>query len=303
MSIPPSAGRGHSAQLTPGRALSLLAGGAVLLSAAPVLVKVADVGPSAAAFYRMLFGGVGLTLLAVLTGRRLWSGLRSLILAAACAVFFALDLVLWHTSIHLVGPGVATILANFQALILGAYGVLVLRERPTARLVVAIPVALAGLALLFGLDWRALEPARRAGVAFGLLTAVAYATYLLLLRRARAEAEGVTALATVAVISLCCTALLAVASPLQGESLAVPNARTWIVLAAYGFVPQMLGWVLVTRGIAAVPASRAGLVLLLQPSLAFVWDVLLFARPTSAREAAGAALALGAIYLGTTKLQ
>lgn len=270
----------------------------MLLSFAPVLVKLADIGPSAAAFYRMLFGGIGLTALALLTGRRLWSGRRSFFVAAACAAAFALDLVLWHHSISLIGPGVSTILANFQVLILGGFGVLVLRERPTPRLLVAVPVALVGLVLLVGLDGSPLEPARRSGIAFGLLTAVAYAGYLLLLRQARAKAQGVTALATIAVISLWSIVLLGIATPLQGESLAVPDATTWLILAAYGFVPQMLGWVLVARGIAAMPASRVGLVLLLQPTLAFVWDVLLLGRPTTALEAAGAGLALCAIYLG-----
>jgi drug/metabolite transporter (DMT)-like permease len=40
------------------------------------------------------------------------------------------------------------------------------------------------------------------------------------------------------------------------------------------------------------------LILLLQPSLAFVWDVVLFDRPTQATEVLGAVLALVAIYLG-----
>jgi drug/metabolite transporter (DMT)-like permease len=39
--------------------------------------------------------------------------------------------------------------------------------------------------------------------------------------------------------------------------------------------------------------------LLLQPSLAFVWDVLFFDRPTDIADVLGAAMALGAIYLGT----
>jgi drug/metabolite transporter (DMT)-like permease len=46
-------------------------------------------------------------------------------------------------------------------------------------------------------------------------------------------------------------------------------------------------------------ASRVGLILLLQPALAFLWDVLIFARDFGPREAAGAALALAAIGLGS----
>jgi drug/metabolite transporter (DMT)-like permease len=47
-------------------------------------------------------------------------------------------------------------------------------------------------------------------------------------------------------------------------------------------------------------ASRAGLLLLLQPTGAFIWDILIFTRPTSGIEYFGAGLALTAIYLGNT---
>jgi drug/metabolite transporter (DMT)-like permease len=61
----------------------------------------------------------------------------------------------------------------------------------------------------------------------------------------------------------------------------------------------VVGWLLISRGIPHVEAGRAGLVLLLQPSLAFVWDILFFGRPTDALDVAGAVLAVGAVYLGT----
>ena len=49
--------------------------------------------------------------------------------------------------------------------------------------------------------------------------------------------------------------------------------------------------------------TEAGLALLLQPTLSFVWDVLFFGRPMQAIEIAGAAIALVAIYLGSRKAQ
>jgi drug/metabolite transporter (DMT)-like permease len=79
----------------------------------------------------------------------------------------------------------------------------------------------------------------------------------------------------------------------------VPDVRSWAVLVAYGVVSQVLGWIFIYRGLLSVEASRAGLILLLQPSLAFIWDILFFARPAGWTDAVGAILALGAIYLGT----
>ncbi|MCX6832762.1 MAG: hypothetical protein NT028_11655 [candidate division Zixibacteria bacterium] len=55
--------------------------------------------------------------------------------------------------------------------------------------------------------------------------------------------------------------------------------------------------------VSAISASRVGLILLLQPTLAFVWDVLFFKRPTTELEGVGAVIALAAIYLGTPKTE
>ena len=58
---------------------------------------------------------------------------------------------------------------------------------------------------------------------------------------------------------------------------------------------------MISTGLPKFPASKAGLILLLQPTCAFIWDILFFARPTGAVEGLGAAITLGAIYLGLTR--
>ncbi|MFB3063956.1 MAG: EamA family transporter, partial [Gammaproteobacteria bacterium] len=57
------------------------------------------------------------------------------------------------------------------------------------------------------------------------------------------------------------------------------------------------------HSLAQVPASRVGLILLLQPLLAFVWDVLFFARSITPTELTGAVLTLLGIYLGMRKVR
>ncbi len=281
-------------------ALARVAVGAVFISFAPVLVKLAHVGPTPAAFYRMSLGGLLLAVVALMRRQAWWAGRRHLAVAAGCGAFLALDLALWHRSINLVGPGLATLLANLQVFFLAGFGLVLLRERLTARLAVAIPVAVLGLYLILGLEWGGLGPRYRLGVVFGVLTAMSYAAYLLTLRAARARAPGVHPIVTLATVSLISAAVLAVTIVLEGDSFGVPDATTWVVLAGYALVPQVAGWVLIATALPHVAASRAGLVLLLQPALAFVWDLLFFGRPTTLVELAGALLTLGAIYLGTT---
>ena len=284
-------------------ALAQIMVGAVLISFAPVLVNVARVGPTPAAFYRMFFSGLALAMVVLVRRSRWWAGPRHLWFAVAAGAALALDLAVWHRSIALIGPGLATILANFQVFFLAAFGVLMLHEQPSTRLKVAVPLAVVGLVLIFGLDWGSLEAGYRWGIVLGLLTALCYASYLLTLRKAQAEVGELDAVSTMAVLCLISATLLVGAVWLEGETFRIPDGETFGVLLAYALVPQVAGWLLISTALPKVQASRAGLILLLQPALAFVWDLLFFGRPTKAVELLGAMITLGAIYLGLTGRQ
>jgi drug/metabolite transporter (DMT)-like permease len=292
----------RSASAAPRLAAVRVAAGAVCISFAAVFVKVAHVGPTAAGFYRMLFGGAALLVVLLVRGERLRTSAPAFGLAAACGVLFALDLAFWHQSIRYVGPGLATILANFQVFFMAAVGVLFLRERLSWRLVVGILAAFGGMYLVVGVKWGELAATFKWGVLLGLITALCYTAFLLTLRRVRRlpPSSRPTAMGTVVIISFVSAGCLAAVVALRGESFGIPDGGTAATLAAYGLVGQVLGWVLISSGVPGLEASRLGLLLLLQPSLAFVWDMLFFGRATTALDVVGVAAALAAIYLGTT---
>lgn len=275
--------------------------GSFLISFSAVFVKIAHVGPTSAGFYRSLFGAATLLAIALVRRDRLWVGGRPMLLAVLAGAFFVVDLWAWHRSILFVGPGLATILGNFQVFFLAAAGIFLFGERATWRFMVSIPLAVTGLAMLVGVDWGALDASYRTGVGFGILTAMAYAAYLLTLRRGQRAETRLGALPNLTWVSAVTAFGLWVIARTEGDGLRIPDTQTWVVLIAYGVVCQAFGWVIISRALRKVAASRAGLVLLAQPALTFVWDILLFHRPTTAVEAAGAMLALGAIYLGSSR--
>ncbi len=275
--------------------------GAFLISFSAVFVKLSHVGPTTSAFYRQFIGGLLLLIIALVRRQPLWRGARPLMFAAAAGLFFATDLFCWHRSIAYIGPGLATIMGNFQVFIMAFVGVFVFKEKATWRFSVSIPLAIFGLFLLVGLEWSQVDTLYKAGVWFGVATAGTYAGYLLTLRRSQSEKVRLGATPNLAIISLITAVMLGISIKVEGQSFAIPDGQTWTMLIAYGVICQAMGWIIISRALVHVEASRAGLILLMQPALTFIWDILFFGRPTSFIEAFGAALALGAIYLGNTR--
>ncbi len=276
-----------------------LAIGACLISFSAVFVKLAHVSPGAAAFYRVLFGALALLLVGAATRRLTRPTPAFLAGALVCGLFFAGDLWSWHSAVHYIGPGQATLLANFQVFFLALVSVMFLKQRLRPVFVAALVPAMAGLYMVVGVGWAGRAGDYKAGVFFGLLAAVLYTGYTLTLKKS--VTTGQSPLMTMLCVSLTTTVITGSAMAVSGDSAAVPDTASLAVLVAYGVLSQGLGWLLISQGLAKTPASMAGLILLLQPTLAYVWDVLFFNKPVTGIEACGALLALAAIYLGSTK--
>lgn len=274
--------------------------GAVAISTTSVFVKLADVGPTMSAFYRMAWGGGLLLLVLVALGQ--WRRVRWTDIAwlSIPAFAFAVDLMLWHRSILYVGPGVATLLGNFQVFLMALAGFLLYRERLGWLFLAGIALAFLGLYLLVGVDWRSLGAQYQLGVGLGIVTGFAYAAYMLTTRHAQRSGHVQLAPAQLlCVSSLLCAGMLGLAALVEGESFALPDLQTVSSLAGLAVFGQVLGWVLLTRAMPQLPASTIGLLLLLQPALSFVLDVILFARPTKTLDWIGVALSLIGIFIGS----
>ncbi|MEL7024136.1 MAG: DMT family transporter [Pseudomonadota bacterium] len=281
--------------------------GAALISFSPVYVALVSVPATTSAFYRVAFGGIALVLwLLVRGGFKLPRPSVSMILIAA-AFMFAADLWFWHRSIIYVGPGLSTLLGNFQVFFMTLAGIVLFGQKPRAVQLIAIPLAFVGLALIVGIDWSALTADYKAGIVFGLLTAVSYAAYLLLFRQAQSltrttSADGLPT-RELALVSLASALMLGAVAGAEGESLAIPTLSDGLWLVAYAVLAHVLGWLFIASSLAHVPAALIGLSLLLQPMLSFIWDILLFDRPIVARELFGASLVLFGIWLGSRQTE
>jgi drug/metabolite transporter (DMT)-like permease len=288
------------------RALAWMLAGAAIIGTNGIMVELAGTPPTVSAFWRMLFGGVLLLGWVAASGARQALSPRAWAWVAVTGVAFSVDLWLWHRSILLVGPGLATLLGNAQVFFMALAGVLFFHERLGPRFVAGLLLAFAGLWLMLGSHWPQLPPQYRWGVWLGLGTGVCYAAYNLCLRRAQREAHvDRTAAAPVAqvlgIAALVSAACLGVAGLAEGASFAIPSLKSLLALLALAGFGHCVSWILISRAMARLRVALVGLLLLLQPVVAFVLDVWLFDRATAPREWLGLALSLGGIFLASLK--
>ncbi len=275
--------------------------GAVLISFSGVWVKVAHVAPNVSAFYRVFLGGVALLAAALYHRELRWLGVLHVLLSFLCGFLLAADMWLYHFSVRYVGPGLGTILPNFQVFILAAFGVLFLKEPLRLIYVFSLPLAFVGLFMIVGINWSDLEPTYHIGVYYGLAAAVCYAGFLLSLRHLQAGQMGTSFFYVIMMASLTAAVFLGADIVCRRDSFEIPDLQSLLALIALGLLSHTVGWILITNALPKIRASFSGLILLLQPALAFIWDVLFFQRPTTLINWLGVLIVLVAIYLGMVR--
>jgi drug/metabolite transporter (DMT)-like permease len=277
--------------------------GAVCISFAPVFVKAIGaqtMGLTAMGCWRTAFGGVFLFLLTRLYKRPLtlpWPAMRWSILAG---FIFFLDLTVWHRSIEHAGAGLATILGNTQVFGTAVLSFLIFKERLSLRFIIAAVSAVFGVAMLVGvLDDITFTESYIRGIIFGLLTGIAYALYLITLKRTGREKPPPDFMTFVAWTSVFSAIFLGLGSTLEERPFMPDSRQSLMYLVMLGIIVQGAGWLAIYRSLSVIDASKAGLILLLQPILATVWGILMFGEELALMQAVGAVITLAAIYFGS----
>jgi drug/metabolite transporter (DMT)-like permease len=274
--------------------------GAFSIAFSGVFYRFAQVTPETATFFRCVYG-LPLLLVATVVERRHAGPLpgRDRLLAIVAGVFLASDLLFWHHSIDAVGAGLATVLANLQVVVVALVAWLLFGERPAGRTLAALPLILAGVALIGGLVGTGTYGADPLlGVVLGLITALSYAAYLIVLRHVgrRHTAEPVA-------IS---TATTAVVAALVGISLGrldlIPSwpSHGWLLLL--GVTAQSAGYLLISLSLPRLPAVATSIILLAQPVVSVGLAMVLLGETPSAAQLGGVALVIGGIALATIPL-
>ncbi|TCD04108.1 DMT family transporter [Erythrobacteraceae bacterium CFH 75059] len=273
--------------------LALLAGNAAL-ALGPWFVRLADSGPVAAGFWRLVLVLPVVALLAWREGRkRPVAATRLRWLVAAAGAFFALDLAAWHIGIELTRLGNAALFGNAGSLVLMLWGLVALRRPPRRLEWLALGAAVGCGAILMG---RSLEVSvsTLAGDLFCLFAGLCYVGYLLPAQRARAELGpwSVLALASLAGAPLLLAAALAL-----GEPVVPATAGGWLTVAGLSLGSQLIGQGLLVYALAHFSPLVIGMALLTQPAIAAGVGWAAFGEVLGAGDVIGMVLVSAALVL------
>jgi drug/metabolite transporter (DMT)-like permease len=260
------------------------------------------VSPATGTVYRALFGLPLLALVAIAERRRYGPlPTRAVRLAAIAGVFFAGDLLFWHHAIEAVGAGLATVLGNLQVIIVGVVAWLLYGERPSRAAMAALPAVLVGIVLISGVVGQGAYGADPAlGVALGLLTALCYSGYLLVMRRGGRDPRrpagpvGIATAGTFIVASLVGT--------IGGDLDWTPGPQSLFWLAMLGITAQSIGYLCISISLPRLPAIVTSLILLVQPVVSMGLAMVLLGEQPSPAQLLGVVFVIGGIAIATVPL-
>lgn len=273
--------------------LAALITGSALLAFGPMLVRLADVGPIASAFWRMAIAAPVLVIVAIWM-RRDAAGMPLKGLpwgfAIAAGFFFAADLAAWHMGIVRTTMANATLFANTTAFMLAGWTIVVKRQHPGATTLKALALAGVGILLLVGSSAQ-LAPVHLAGDLLSLCAAAFYTGYLLTVIRLRDRLPTSTVLA---MSTLASVVLLLPLALLEPGSLWPTDWRPVVGLAVSS---QLLGQGLMVFASGRLPAPVIGIGLLVQPLVSAGAGWLVFGEVLGPVELVGAGLVVAALVL------
>ena len=275
----------------PPRAFAALLLGNVALAFGPWLVRLSDVGPAAAGFWRLALALPFLLLLARVMGQPAhWPGRAAAWVIGGGAFLFAADLAAWHAGIHLTKLGNATLFGNVASFAFAAWGLWLARRLPSRLQGAALLLAALGSGLLMA-GSADLSPRYLRGDLLALLAGLLYAGYLIAIERVRG------ALAPLPVLILASAfgaAMLLPFAAVTGETI-WPSDWTALLLLALG--SQVIGQGCLVYALGQVPPLVVGLALLTQPVISAVIGWLAYGEVMTSLDLLGAVAIAAALVL------
>ena len=271
----------------------MVLGGGIALGFAPIGLRLGlgELGPQAIAFWRYLFAVPLLFLLVVLVDRRLPRKPNGAVFLAA--LFFTLDMTLWHWSLTMTSVSNATFIVNLGNVLVGLAAWAFLKERPGLNWAMAAVLAILGAAAL-SLGGHTLKAGALHGDLFALAAAVFVSFYMLFSKLARRTLGGLEAMFWLSVFE---TGLAFFVVWASGEKFMPATLAGFAAPLALALIVQVAGQGLIISGLGSTDTAVAGILVLAQPVVAAAISWRVFHEPLTAIQLGGGAAILLAVWM------
>jgi drug/metabolite transporter (DMT)-like permease len=268
--------------------------GIITLGFSAIFVRWAEAPGPVTSFYRM---AIAVVILAWPFWRRMqklgWVPWREIGVAVFGGFLFAGDLALWTTGVVFSGATNPTLLANTAPLWVGLGALLFFRERLPAPFWAGLILAMAGAAVILGLD-ALREVSLGLGTLMGLLAGVFYGGYFLVTQRGRQQLDSLT-YTWIAAASSSVFLFLLVAGlrqPFTGYPV-----HTYTNFLALGLLVQVFGYLAISYALGHLPASLVAPIMLGQPVVTAVLAGPLLGEKLGPLQIMGGVAVLAGVYI------
>ena len=254
----------------------------------------ADVTAISLTFFRLLIAAVVIVLFAV-SGRKLISlGKRDLLLVLLSGSMLSLHFATFILAVKETTVANATFLVNTSPIMLAVLSPIAIRERTTSREILAVVVATLGIVIVANAGNR--FSAFGFGDLSALLAAFFVAVYSLVGRHLRTSGVN-TACYTSYVYTTATVVSLVMVGFSPGQTFKPYDIQNILAILGLGIIPTALGHTLYNYALGSVKAVTANLFPLMEPIVASLLAVVLFAEIPTIVQTAGYFLILAAVVI------
>lgn len=272
-----------------------LFGAVAIISAASILIKLADAPALIIAAYRL---GIASLILVPIAAVRRGEELQALSpkdfwLSLLSGAFLSAHFIAWIASLQYTSVASSVVLVATNPIFVGLGTVLFLRERLPLLLVLGIALSVLG-GMAIGYDDLVLGGQALYGDLLALLGAIAHSGYLLIGQRVRRKTSALSYITLVYGTAAALTLLAAVIArtPFTGYT-----TQTYVMIVLLALGPQLLGHTSYNWALRYVSAAVVAVVILAEPVGATVLAYVILGEGVTLQKIIGGLLVLAGIYL------
>ena len=207
---------------------------------------------------------------------------------AGCSIFLTM-------SYNYMPSGIATTIFFLFPIIVAVMMVVIFKEKPSWKVVLAAVLAIGGVYLLQGTGQH--DPIQPVGILVLACSMIAYSCYIVFLNHTRAK--DLPNMQVMFYIFLCAflinfVKLLIMDGPHIDP---LPDTRTLVNLIILGTVPTLIGDLILIYAVKIVGSTTASLLSCMEPITAFIVGVLFFKDPFNPIQIAGLLVIIGSVFI------